>query len=330
MPKITRKKAPSTISSNAAGTGGGIHNGAASQLAVTNSTISGNNAANGGGISNELNTAGTSQVSLLNVTVSGNTASSAGGGLDNAGKFLYQNTIVAGNTATTSNPDCRDSSAGTFSSLGHNLTGSATGCPAADTDVQVEPAAVFADVLGSLQNNGGNTPTHALLPGSPAVDAGDGAACPATDQRGVTRPQGAACDIGAFELEQEDPDPVQTGPQFTVNTPGDEGEGICTQNNCTFREALLAAGGRTNDEEPDSIIFLTAAEGLLQPLSALPEISDPVTIIGTGVVLDGSLAGTDANGLSISAGGSTVTGLTIQNFAGHGIQLAGSAVIAVA
>ncbi len=62
--------------------------------------------------------------------------------------------------------------------------------------------------LGSLANNGGPTQTHALLAGSDAIDAGNpatpgsgGDACLATDQRGVARPQGATCDIGAFELE---------------------------------------------------------------------------------------------------------------------------------
>jgi hypothetical protein len=66
----------------------------------------------------------------------------------------------------------------------------------------VDPATVFTEVLGPLQDNGGPTWTHALLPGSPALDVGDPAQCPATDQRGVPRPQGAGCDIGAFELEQ--------------------------------------------------------------------------------------------------------------------------------
>jgi hypothetical protein len=51
-----------------------------------------------------------------------------------------------------------------------------------------------------LGNNGGFTQTLALLPGSPAIDSGDDAVCPATDQRGVRRPQGLACDIGSFEL----------------------------------------------------------------------------------------------------------------------------------
>jgi len=53
--------------------------------------------------------------------------------------------------------------------------------------------------LGSLADNGGPTLTVALLPGSPAIDAGDTAAAPPTDQRGVPRPFGAASDIGAYE-----------------------------------------------------------------------------------------------------------------------------------
>src|SRR5690606_29583266 len=56
-------------------------------------------------------------------------------------------------------------------------------------------------LIDSLQNDGGFTQTMALLPGSPAIDAGDNTACPATDQRGVTRPQGPQCDIGAYEYD---------------------------------------------------------------------------------------------------------------------------------
>jgi hypothetical protein len=63
-------------------------------------------------------------------------------------------------------------------------------------------------MLGPLADNGGPTQTHALLPGSPAIDAGDNTACPATDQRGVTRPLGAACDIGAYEFGDADGDGV--------------------------------------------------------------------------------------------------------------------------
>jgi hypothetical protein len=58
-------------------------------------------------------------------------------------------------------------------------------------------------LLGPLADNGGPTQTHALLPSSPAIDAGDNNGCPPTDQRGVARPSGLACDIGAYEVEGE-------------------------------------------------------------------------------------------------------------------------------
>jgi hypothetical protein len=55
--------------------------------------------------------------------------------------------------------------------------------------------------LDLLDRNGGLTATHTLLSGSPAIDAGTAEGCPATDQRGVSRPQGEACDIGSFERQ---------------------------------------------------------------------------------------------------------------------------------
>ena len=84
----------------------------------------------------------------------------------------------------------------------------AEGEPPADGDASEEPESEGdqdADILGEdpllapLADNGGPTLTFAVLPGSPAVDAGNSSGCPATDQRGVKRPQGSACDIGAFE-----------------------------------------------------------------------------------------------------------------------------------
>ena len=55
--------------------------------------------------------------------------------------------------------------------------------------------------IGPLADNGGLTRTHALLAGSPAIDAASSANCPPVDQRGVSRPQGAGCDIGSYERE---------------------------------------------------------------------------------------------------------------------------------
>lgn len=79
-------------------------------------------------------------------------------------------------------------------------------------------------LLGPLANNGGPTPTHALLAGSPAIDAAGGCPPPATDQRGVARPQGSACDIGSFESQGVGPTATPTAtptgaPQTSTPTP---------------------------------------------------------------------------------------------------------------
>lgn len=85
-------------------------------------------------------------------------------------------------------------------SLGHNLSDDGSCVFTAPGD----RGKVNAQI-GPLQANGGPTLTHALLDGSPAIDAGDAANCPATDQRGVARPQGPGCDIGAFEWQPTTP-----------------------------------------------------------------------------------------------------------------------------
>ena len=114
------------------------------------------------------------------------------------------NTILAGNT----NGDC----SGGVTSNGHNLDSDGT-CALAGTGDQ---SAVNPLLAALALNAPGSTETHALPAESPAVDAGDDAACPAADQRGVTRPQDgdedgtAVCDIGAFELQPPEPEPTPT------------------------------------------------------------------------------------------------------------------------
>lgn len=154
---------------------------------------------------------------LENVTVSGNSASSGdpalGGGVRLAGSpALLDSVTLVGNSAATG-PNlagavdasvqntilggCDDPVAAATASLD---TGTSCGLPAGSL-IGVDP------LLGALAANGGPTQTRALLPGSPAIDAGTNAGCPATDQRGVPRPQGARCDIGAFEAVPPPPDP---------------------------------------------------------------------------------------------------------------------------
>lgn len=179
----------SAILSNTAQTlaGGGIYNTGASVF-ITNTTLSGNSAplAAGGGIYNLAS----GSVQLTNVTIANNSASGTnGGGLSNSSASMtLKNTIVANN----SNRNCF----GTVTSLGNNLENANDCGLAASGDIKnTDP------FLGALVSNGGPTLTEALLPGSPAINAGDNSGCPSTDQRGAPRPRTAAnrCDIGAFE-----------------------------------------------------------------------------------------------------------------------------------
>ena len=183
----------STISGNSTGSfGGGIGN--SGSLIIENSTVSGNiHSFAGGGIQNFI--AGT--LTLMSSTVTGN-RSGVGGGICNSGVLSLKNTIVARNTASRPEfgVDCCIDPAAPNTSLGHNLDSDGScGFTAAGDLTGVDPS------LGPLDDNGGPTQTHALLAGSPAIDAGS-SDCPppSTDQRDIARPQGGACDIGAFEV----------------------------------------------------------------------------------------------------------------------------------
>lgn len=155
----------------------------------------------GGGIDHR----GGSLLRIVNSTITGNRALKGGGGIAAGqgyvpisehlplGHIELRNTIIAGNASTAGSQDCRTNQV-TFVSLGHNIaTDASCFLTAAGDHAQRDP------LLGPLADNGGPTRTQALLAGSPAIDAGE--SCPNADQRGVARPQGGACDVGAFELE---------------------------------------------------------------------------------------------------------------------------------
>jgi len=200
----------STISGNTASSkGGGIFN--FGTATISSSTISSNSAtADGGGIYNFVTT------NITNSTISENSTSGDGGGIYNSvvAATTLDNAIVAENTAGTSGPDI-DSSFGSVNGS-FNLIGDGTGQTGLvnDTDGNLvgTSGSPINPLLGSLADNGGPTQTHALLTGSPAIDAGDSSIVfnPAEfDQRldGFFRVidgdglAGARMDIGAFELQ---------------------------------------------------------------------------------------------------------------------------------
>jgi len=219
----------STVSGNTAGNdGGGLY---AITATVTNCTVNGNTAGGAGGGINAISTA-----SLTNCTVSGNTALSGnGGGFNtNGGATLLGCTIVENLTRSGSGGGVCHSLGGTvnlknslvamnlvgidgvgpdvvgdFVSQGHNLIG--VGGVGFTNGVNGDIVGTLVNSidpkLGPLQNNGGKTKTMALLTGSPAIDHGDNAGAPATDQRGggfARKKDGnfdglPVVDIGAFE-----------------------------------------------------------------------------------------------------------------------------------
>jgi CSLREA domain-containing protein len=202
----------STLSGNtSSGDGGGIYHFNAA-LNLVNSTVSGNTANGSGGGINFFNPSpvNTPTATLNNVTITNNEAdndgdfSGDGGGFFNFGygTVKVKNSILAGNLGPSTSPDGYNTFNSPFVSLGYNLVGitGTTGFTATGDITNITP------LLGPLQDNGGPTFTHALLPGSPAWDHGNPAGCTdhlgnplIKDQRGVARPLGPRCDIGAYE-----------------------------------------------------------------------------------------------------------------------------------
>jgi hypothetical protein len=184
----------STLSGNRAGNAGGALMTLAGSLFTDDSTITNNTAQRGGAASLSAD------MGFSNTTIANNTASFTTGGVYNSAQYqaVFFSTILANNTVGERSQNCNT----TQPSLGYNLDGDGTCSLTSSTDLNgIDPK------LGPLQDNGG--PTQTMLPAadSLAVDAGGpstpepqfGFACPAADQRGTSRPQGHACDIGAVE-----------------------------------------------------------------------------------------------------------------------------------
>lgn len=174
-----------TVAWNRANKSGGIHN--QDRLFLTNVTVSANEASNTAGA---IYNTGNGNLIVKNSTIAYNTyGSGSAGGIYNYADVSFKSSIVAHNEGA----DCT-AMGGAFASQGYNLEYGHTCVLTAAGDItDTNP------LLGPLQDNGGDALTHALLEGSPAIDNGAFSDYPSTDQRGVPRPQGSRCDIGAYE-----------------------------------------------------------------------------------------------------------------------------------
>jgi len=195
--------------------GGGILNFANSSPTLTNVEFSSNSSkAVGGGIANQND----SNPSLTNVSLYNNSAGDFGGGMANSGSSpTLINVTFSANKAAAGGGIGSFSSSPTVTTVLNSILWGDTGGEI--TDVNSSSTVVNFSIvqggysgtgnlnsdplLGALANNGGFTQTMRLGAGSPAIDTGKDIGCPATDQRGVTRPQGSHCDIGAFEFNDQ-------------------------------------------------------------------------------------------------------------------------------
>jgi len=294
------------------GEGGGIFDykaGGGNSAIVNDSTISTNSAQFGGGIAQQTGT-----LILINSTVNGNTAKIAGGGVligpvkldaaapaaENPRDSLASVTIsgnfapvgsgllvVGPGTATVINSIvARDAGGSDFvatpgaggaglSSSGHNLIGDASGAAvftAAGDQNNVDPK------LGPLADNGGPTFTQALLPGSPALGAGDPNSVQfATDQRGLPRVVNSKIDIGAFETQPA------TGTSPNLSVTGTATKTVMVGNDITYTLTVpnTGQGGATGvvltDTLPAGLTFKSAALGQT-PLTASSTANGVVTL----------------------------------------------------
>jgi hypothetical protein len=277
----------STFSANAASTGGGIFNDGT--LTLSASTFSGNSAdAIGGGIQNSgtltlssstfsgnsgdegggIDSSGGSTLTISTSTFSGNSAD-FGGGIANRGATLtLSNSLIAN---SPSGGDCGN--AGTMASNLNNLIEDGSCSPAVSGDPLLSP-------LGSY---GGATQTFALLPGSPAIDAGDSASCAATpitnqDQRGVARTFGASCDIGAFESRGFSLGNLSGTPQSAAVT-----SAFATPLGLTVSSSFgepVGPGGRVILTAPASGPSIAASTPITRTTSATGVVSQTVTANG--------------------------------------------------
>ncbi|MCA9045185.1 MAG: hypothetical protein KDA69_12740, partial [Planctomycetaceae bacterium] len=297
----------STFSSNRAHRAGAALTNEGASLTIINSTFSGNESRLDGGALALYNF---STTTLINSTLTGNRADSdgnstgAGGGLllVTGSQLRLYNTIVAGNFMGTGNVAHDLNIQGTLVDSHHNLIGDADSAggltDGTDGNIVGVGGSGVRDINTILDTdlaaNGGRTPTHLLVPGSPAFNAGDNTRAtengqvtgkPLTvDQRGGSRIRDLTVDIGAIEFSL----PPET---LTVSTLLDESDGDFSDGDLSLREAIEIANDRPGAEQ---ITFRGDITGRILLGGTQLEVLDDVTIVGSGA----DILAIDGGGLS--------------------------------
>ncbi len=288
--------------------GGGVNHGGGS-LTISNSTVAANHAivdifdgAVGGGIVTSGN------LTVISSTIAGNTATSSDGGISASGpQVTIKNSIVAGNSHGEVPSDIRISETGTlrvdYSLLGTNVGTTLGEAPigAPDSQGNLVGGSVHGTIdplLGPLDDNGGLTETHALLPGSPAIDAGDPAAMagvdgvPLYDQRGepfarvASADSAARIDIGAYERQNLTVDLLDVA--SPTDTPIDAVTILFTRPVSGFDLADLVLSRNAGDNLLTSDQSLTTADNRMFVLGGLADVTTLAGYYTLRIIFPGS------------------------------------------